>query len=98
MSLTLTDVQRIAQLARIAISPDQASATLDQLNAIFGLIEQMQQVDTRGVEPVTSAIELMGAARLRLRPDAVSETDRHADYQACAPAVQDALYLVPRVL
>jgi aspartyl-tRNA(Asn)/glutamyl-tRNA(Gln) amidotransferase subunit C len=98
MSLTLADVNRIAQLARIEISGDEASATLHQLNAIFTLIERMQQVDTSGIEPVSSAVELMAPAQLRLRPDVVSENDRHAQYQQSAPAVQDALYLVPRVL
>lgn len=98
MSLELKDVHRLAQLARLSISADEAEATLTQLNDIFGLIERMQQVDTKGVEPVTSAIELQGDVQLRLRPDAVSETDRHGEYQKPAPAVQDGLYLVPRVL
>ena len=98
MSLSRTDVNRIAQLARIEISSSEADATLHQLNAIFQLIERMQQVDTTGIEPVSSAIELMGEARLRFRADAVSETNRRDAYQKPAPAVEDGLYLVPRVL
>ncbi len=98
MALTLTDVERIAHLARIEISGPEADATLTQLNAIFALIERMQQVDTSGVAPVSSAIELMGEARLRLRDDTVTESDQRAAYQSVAPAVEDGLYLVPRVL
>jgi len=98
MSLSLTDVQRIAQLARLRISPDEAGQTLEQLNAIFGLIERMQQVDTTGIEPVSSAIELMAPAQLRMRPDAVTESDRREQFQQPAPEVKDGLYLVPRVL
>lgn len=98
MSLSLADVERIAQLARLRISAEEASQTLVQLNAIFGLIERMQQVDTSGIEPVSSALELMGSAAARLRDDVVTESDHHDEYQKPAPAVQDGLYLVPRVL
>lgn len=98
MSLTPSDVQRIAHLARIELSPEEGAATLVHLNAIFNLIERMQQVDTDGIEPVSSAIELMSDARLRLRDDQVTETDRRDQYQQTAPAVQDGLYLVPRVI
>jgi len=94
MSLTLDDVKRIAMLARIGLADDEAERTLGQLNAVFGLIERLQAVDTRGVEPMTHPVD-MG---LRLRDDAVDEPQRRDDYQATAPSVERGLYLVPRVI
>jgi aspartyl-tRNA(Asn)/glutamyl-tRNA(Gln) amidotransferase subunit C len=94
MSLTPSDVQRLATLARIDLDADESSRTLDQLNQVFDLIERLQSVDTTGVEPMTHARDLA----LRLRDDQVTEPDRRADYQASAPAVERGLYLVPRVI
>lgn len=94
MSLTSSDVQRLATLARIELDADEAARTLDQLNAVFGLIEKLQAVDTTGVAPMTHARDLA----LRLREDQVTEPDRRTDYQAVAPAVERGLYLVPRVI
>ncbi len=94
MSLTLEQVRRVAQLARIEIDETEAEGTLGQLNGIFSLIEQMQAVDTRGVEPMAHAQDLSQ----RLRADEVTETDRRESYQAVAPEVEDGLYLVPRVI
>ena len=94
MSLTLEQVKRIAHLARIEISDSEALSTQGHLNGIFQLIEQMQAVDTTGVEPMAHAQELSQ----RLRPDAVIETDRRAAYQAVAPETELGLYLVPKVI
>lgn len=94
MSLTLDQVQRVAQLARIDISDQEALATQQQMNSIFTLIEQMQAVDTRGVEPMAHAQDLAQ----RLREDAVTENDRRAAYQAVAPETEAGLYLVPKVI
>ena len=94
MSLTLEQVRRVAQLARIEIDENEAEGTLGQLNGIFSLIEQMQAVDTRGVEPMAHAQDLSQ----RLRADKVTETDRRESYQAVAPEVEDGLYLVPQVI
>jgi len=94
MALTLTDVHRIATLARIGLADDEAGRILTQLNAVFGLIERLQSVDTRGVAPMTHPVEMA----LRLREDVVDEPGRRDDYQASAPSVQRGLYLVPRVL
>ena len=94
MSLTLEQVQRIAHLARIEISDSEALSTQGHLNGIFQLIEQMQAIDTTGVEPMAHAQELSQ----RLRPDAVIETDRRAAYQAVAPETELGLYLVPKVI
>ncbi len=94
MSLTPDDVKRIARLARIEIDDAQAQATQVQLNNIFGLIATMQAVDTRDIAPMAHAQEVTQ----RLRDDAVTETDRHAAFQAIAPAVENGLYLVPKVI
>jgi aspartyl-tRNA(Asn)/glutamyl-tRNA(Gln) amidotransferase subunit C len=94
MSLTLDDVKRIAMLARIGLNEDEAQTMLAQLDAVFGLIERLQAVDTTGVEPMTHP----GDMSLRLRDDVVTEPERRADYQAQAPSVERGLYLVPRVV
>jgi aspartyl-tRNA(Asn)/glutamyl-tRNA(Gln) amidotransferase subunit C len=94
MSLTIDQVQRIAHLARIEISEQEALTTQTHLNGIFQLIEQMQAVDTRGIEPMAHAQELSQ----RLRDDVVTEPERRAAYQAVAPEVESGLYLVPKVI
>ena len=94
MSLSTDDVRRIAKLARIEIDDADAAATRTRLNAIFELIAAMQAVDTSGVEPMAHARDVFQ----RLREDAITETDRRAAFQAVAPAVEDGLYLVPRVI
>lgn len=94
MSLTLEQVRRIAQLARIDISDAEAHTALGELNGIFTLIEAMQAADTAGVEPMAHALDLAQ----RLREDRVSESDRRAAFQAIAPETADGLYLVPKVI
>jgi len=99
MSLTLSDVKRIANLSRLELTDDQAGQTLEKLNGIFALVEQMKAVDTAGVEPLSHPIAAIEPAlALRLREDAVTESNRRDDYQQPAPAVQDGLYLVPKVI
>lgn len=94
MSLNPDQVARIARLARIELSPAEATQTGERLNAILGLIEQLQAVDTSGIEPMAHAV----AGSQRLREDTVTETDRRAAYQAVAPEVEAGLYLVPKVI
>ncbi|MDO6386212.1 MULTISPECIES: Asp-tRNA(Asn)/Glu-tRNA(Gln) amidotransferase subunit GatC [Uliginosibacterium] len=94
MSLSLEQVERIARLAHIELSPADATATQAKLNGIFGLIEAMQAVDTTGVAPMSHPQDVVQ----RLRPDAISETDRRAAYQAVAPEAEAGLYLVPKVI
>ena len=94
MSLTLEQGQGIAHLARIEISESEAVTTQGHLNGIFRLIEQMQAVDTRGVEPMAHAQDLSQ----RLRDDTVTEEDRRAAFQAVAPEIEAGLYLVPKVI
>ena len=94
MALTLDDVERIAHLARIEIDPREADAVLAQLTGIFHLIEQMRAVNTDGVEPMSHARDVV----LRLRDDAVTESDQHALFQSIAPQTEAELYLVPKVI
>lgn len=94
MALTLADVQRIAHLARIEITADAAAEVHRKLESIFAMINELNAVDTRGIVPMAHAQDVV----LPLREDAVTEGDRHALYQSVAPAVEDGLYLVPRVV
>lgn len=94
MSLSNEQVGRIARLARLAISESEIEATRTKLDGIFGLIEQMQAVDTAGVEPMSHPQELA----TRLRDDVVTEADRRAAFQGIAPQTEAGLYLVPKVI
>jgi aspartyl-tRNA(Asn)/glutamyl-tRNA(Gln) amidotransferase subunit C len=99
MSLALSDVKRLAILAQLELSEDQAAQTLIKLNGIFALVEQMKSVDTTGVEPLSQPIAAYQPDfALRLRDDVVTEPNRRDDYQKPAPATQDGLYLVPKVI
>jgi aspartyl-tRNA(Asn)/glutamyl-tRNA(Gln) amidotransferase subunit C len=98
MALTLTDVKRIAHLARLELADADAEHTRAQLNDFFGLVEQMQAVDTTGIAPLAHPIEQIEDVALRLRSDAVTETVDREAFQRPAPAVQDGLYLVPKVI
>ncbi|HPP84198.1 MAG TPA: Asp-tRNA(Asn)/Glu-tRNA(Gln) amidotransferase subunit GatC [Rubrivivax sp.] len=98
MALTRDDVSRIAQLARLELGAAEQAAMLEQLNGFFDIVERMRAVDTRGVAPLYTPLAALGEVALRLREDAVTERDERAAHQAVAPAVQDGLYLVPRVI
>ncbi|WP_317202594.1 Asp-tRNA(Asn)/Glu-tRNA(Gln) amidotransferase subunit GatC [Janthinobacterium sp.] len=99
MSLTLSDVKRIAHLAQLEMQDEQAAVALEQLNGIFALAEQMQAVDTTGVAPLSHPLAAhMDNIALRLREDVANEPNRREAYQAVAPKVQDGLYLVPKVI
>ncbi|TAL93652.1 MAG: Asp-tRNA(Asn)/Glu-tRNA(Gln) amidotransferase subunit GatC [Paraburkholderia sp.] len=98
MALTLTDVKRIAHLARLELPDADAEHTLVQLNDFFGLVEQMQAVDTTGIAPLAHPIEQIEDVALRLRDDAATEVVRRDEFQRSAPAVQEGLYLVPKVI
>lgn len=99
MSLELSDVKRLARLAQLDLNDAQAATTLDKLNGIFALVEQLRAVDTAGVEPLNHPIAAYQSnVALRLRDDEVTEPDRRDDYQQVAPATQDGLYLVPKVI
>jgi aspartyl-tRNA(Asn)/glutamyl-tRNA(Gln) amidotransferase subunit C len=98
MTLTLEEVARIAKLARLALGPGEAEETLAKLNGIFGLIEQLNAVDTTGVEPLAHPLAAIQDVALRLREDEATETDRREANMANAPEMQDGLFLVPKVI
>ena len=94
MALSLNDINRIAQLARIEVTQAEAEQVLSQLQAIFSLIEELQSADTRGIEPMSHGQDVT----LRLRQDQVTERDQHELFQSIAPQVEAGLYLVPKVI
>jgi aspartyl-tRNA(Asn)/glutamyl-tRNA(Gln) amidotransferase subunit C len=94
MSLTLADVHRIAHLARIEISDQQAKGVVEQLNDIFAMIEQIARVDTAGVAPMTHPLDGVQ----RLREDVPEAAPDRAELLGNAPAQQEGLFLVPRVI
>ena len=94
MSLSLDDVKRVANLARIEIGEEEATTALAQLSGIFGLIQQMQAVDTAAITPMSHAQDVTQ----RLRADIVTETDQRDLFQSIAPQVEAGLYLVPKVI
>jgi aspartyl-tRNA(Asn)/glutamyl-tRNA(Gln) amidotransferase subunit C len=94
MLLSLDDVERIANLARLEVSEDEARMALAQLSDIFSLIQQMQTVDTSAIKPMSHAQDVTQ----RLRADRVTEIDQHELFQSIAPKVEAGLYLVPKVI
>ncbi|HEX5513700.1 MAG TPA: Asp-tRNA(Asn)/Glu-tRNA(Gln) amidotransferase subunit GatC [Gammaproteobacteria bacterium] len=94
MPLRPDEVETIAHLARLSIDQSLIPDYARNLSAILSLVEQMNTVDTSGVKPMTNPLD----AVQRLRPDAVTEGDRREAFQAIAPATEDGLYLVPRVI
>jgi aspartyl-tRNA(Asn)/glutamyl-tRNA(Gln) amidotransferase subunit C len=98
MALTFKDIERVANLARLELRPDETEHTLSQLNGFFALVEQMEAVDTEGVEPLAHPTALLGEVALRLRDDIASEPDQREASQVSAPAVERGLFLVPKVI
>jgi len=94
MALSLDDIHRLAHLARIEIDAAAAAEVHAKLSSIFAMINELQAIDTTGIVPMSHAQDVA----LRLREDRVTEPDRHAEFQKLAPAVEDDLYLVPRVV
>ena len=98
MSLSDDQIRRLARLARIALAPGETRGVADRLNRILALVDEMQAVDTAGIEPMAHALDPHFSEGQRLRADGVTEPDRREAYQSVAPEVQDGLYLVPKVL
>jgi aspartyl-tRNA(Asn)/glutamyl-tRNA(Gln) amidotransferase subunit C len=94
MPLTIEEIGRIAHLARIAVTENEALEIRQKLTGIFKLIEEMQAVDTAGVEPMSHAQNVV----LRLREDQITERDQRELFQSIAPQVDAGLYLVPKVI
>ncbi|MDI1269130.1 MAG: Asp-tRNA(Asn)/Glu-tRNA(Gln) amidotransferase subunit GatC [Polaromonas sp.] len=98
MALTSQDIARVANLARLELRPDETEHTLGQLNGFFALVEQMDAVNTEGVEPLAHPAAVLGQVALRLRDDVVTETNQREESQKSAPAVERGLFLVPKVI
>ncbi|MEX2470062.1 MAG: Asp-tRNA(Asn)/Glu-tRNA(Gln) amidotransferase subunit GatC [Pseudohongiellaceae bacterium] len=94
MALDKSEVEKIAHLARLHLSEGDADEVTRRITDILALIDQMQAVDTGSVEPLAHPLDVVQ----RLRADAVTETDRRDALQELAPAAEDGLYLVPRVI
>ena len=94
MSLTSQDIERIAHLARIRVTPADVLDVQAKLDGIFKLIDEMQAVNTQGIEPMSHGLDMV----LRLRDDAVTETDHREKYQKNAPQAAEGYFLVPKVI
>lgn len=98
MSLNSQDIDRIAQLARLELSPEASKRMLGQINGFFDIVEQMRAVDTTGVEPLAHPVATIQDIALRLRDDVASEPNQREANQRSAPAVERGLFLVPKVI
>ena len=98
MSLTSTDIARIANLARLELAPSESGRMLTQINSFFNIVEQMRAVDTTGIEPLAHPVVILSDMALRLRDDVASEPNQREANQRSAPAVEHGLFLVPKVI
>jgi aspartyl-tRNA(Asn)/glutamyl-tRNA(Gln) amidotransferase subunit C len=94
MSVDLATVKRVAHLARIAVSEEDAERMAGELNTILGFVEQLNEVDVAGVEPMTSVTPMA----MKERQDIVTDGDKAADIVANAPATEENFFLVPKVV
>lgn len=94
MSLNAEQIQQVAQLARLQLNPEQVEPYARQLSDILDLVSQLSAAATDGVREMAHPMDMTQ----RLRPDVVTEQDRREIFQAHAPAVEDGLYLVPKVI
>ena len=98
MALTSQDIGRIANLARLELSPADSERMLTQLNGFFGIVEKMRAVDTAGLTPLPHPVAVIQEVALRLREDVASEPNQRDANQRSAPAVENGLFLVPKVI
>lgn len=94
MSIERQTVEQLAKLARLALDESTLARTTSSLGDVLALIDQLQAVDTRGVEPMAHPLD----AVQRLRADVVTEPDRHEALLALAPVTEEGLFLVPKVI
>ena len=94
MSLSSDQIRLIARLARIALREDESAAVGERLNRVLAMLDQLKAVDTEGIEPMSHALDVTQP----LRADTVTESDQRERFQVAAPAVEDGLYLVPKVI
>lgn len=98
MSLTSADIARIANLARLELNPVEEERMLTQINGFFDMVEKIRAVDTTGIEPLAHPMATIQDITLRLREDRVSEPNNREANQRNAPAIENGLFLVPKVI
>ena len=98
MSLSSQDIARIANLARLELSPDESARLLAHTNDFFAIVEKMRAVDTTGITPLAHPLDTIQAMSLRLRDDVAIEPNNREANQQTAPAVENGLFLVPKVI
>ena len=98
MSLSAADIDRLAHLARLGLAPDERERLRTQINGFFDIVEKMRAVDTTGIEPLAHPVATIQDLALRLREDQVSEPNNREANQRNAPAVENGLFLVPKVI
>ena len=98
MSLSAADIDRLAHLARLGLAPDERERMRTQLNDFFGIVEKIRAVDTTGITPLAHPVDILGDVALRLRDDMASEPNQREANQRNAPAIENGLFLVPRVI
>jgi aspartyl-tRNA(Asn)/glutamyl-tRNA(Gln) amidotransferase subunit C len=98
MSLNTHDIARLANLARLELSPAESARLLVQTNDFFSIVEKMRAVDTSGIEPLAHPLDTIQTMSLRLRDDVASEPNNREANQRTAPAVENGLFLVPKVI
>lgn len=94
MSVDLNTVKRVAKLARIAVDDAKAEKMQGELNAILGFVDQLNEVDVEGVEPMTSVVQM----DMKKRADIVTDGGKAEDVTANAPASEDHFFMVPKVI
>jgi aspartyl-tRNA(Asn)/glutamyl-tRNA(Gln) amidotransferase subunit C len=98
MSLTSSDIARIANLARLELKSDESERMLTQINGFFDIVEKMRAVDTTGIEPLAHPVAAIQSITLRLREDLATEPSNREVNMQNAPAVEHGLFLVPKVI
>lgn len=98
MALNPSDIERIANLARLELRGDEPERMLSSINSFFDIVEQMRAVDTSAIEPLAHPVATIQEIALRLRPDVASEPNNREANQQSAPAVERGLFLVPKVI
>ena len=94
MTIQQQEIEKIAELARIGITADEIGEVTERITEILHMVDQLQAVDTRDVLPMANPLDAVA----RLRADEVTQVNQREDFQAIAPATQDGLYLVPKVI
>ena len=94
MSVDTDTVKRVAHLARIAVTEEEAGRMTGELNVILGFVEQLNEVDIKAVEPMTSVIPM----QMKKRQDAITDGEKAGDIVANAPATEENFFMVPKVV